>query len=762
MAKNRTWLERGIDRVANAWGYIKASVNISTLGSFDIPVMPLRNTTEFLKEYRSWVYACVRARAQDVSRLELRLYKITNRKTNEVREVMDHEVLSLLSKANPLMTFGQLIEYTQAFKDLAGEAFWYLQRSTNSRLGTITAIWILRPDYIDVKLNTDGTIREYQYRPPGSSAIPIAPEDMIHHREFNPLNPYRGMSVVEAAAMTIDQDNHAERYNTKFFLNNAAPGVVLSTEQKLDERIIKRMREQWLAEYGGPNKAGKLAILEGGLEVNPFTMTQRDMEFLASQQFTRDKIMALFQVPKTVLGMTENVTVSNAFATDLIFAKRVVKPLMQRLVDVLNEFLLPLYDEDLYFEFEDPTPEDRATQVDSATKLFGIGALSINEIREQEGRESIDNGDQHFIPFSLMPLDPAAADDTETPLPATDPVDGDSSADEKMGPAQIRKHVPAKHLHRRIREKVAERISQDITKRVHDAMIKTHNDFERTKQQKDLPISRMTSEQRDAHWKALVAKAERHEEKYHSIISQELRRQERTVLAHLDAAEKAVQKISPSDIDKILFDVNTETKITADLVLPFVSELMLGLGDDVLTSLGLKEQVFDITTESMKEFMRGRAVKGIKSMTKGTRAELRSVLTEAVREQLSIPETARKIKGVFDLADTTRAKRLARTEVLKASNRATLEAYKQSNVVVGKQWLTAMDERECEWCMRFDPQGGRPVVVSLESDFVDKGTDFTGSNGGTLHVDFDAIDTPPLHPNCRCTIVPVTLSEVNG
>ena len=49
-----------------------------------------------------------------------------------------------------------------------------------------------------------------------------------------------------------------------------------------------------------------------------------------------------------------------------------------------------------------------------------------------------------------------------------------------------------------------------------------------------------------------------------------------------------------------------------------------------------------------------------------------------------------------------RSERIARSEVIKATNWGTEEAYKESGVVDGKIWLTAFDERTCEFCASLD------------------------------------------------------------
>ena len=98
----------------------------------------------------------------------------------------------------------------------------------------------------------------------------------------------------------------------------------------------------------------------------------------------------------------------------------------------------------------------------------------------------------------------------------------------------------------------------------------------------------------------------------------------------------------------------------------------------------------------------------------------------------------------------TRAETIARTELLTAMNEGKLEAFTQAQeaglltATAQKVWITGEDERVCSpdnpksskdgpWC---EPMDG--VQVPLDEPFVlDDGS---------------SIDTPPLHPLCRCTL----------
>lgn len=161
---------------------------------------------------------------------------------------------------------------------------------------------------------------------------------------------------------------------------------------------------------------------------------------------------------------------------------------------------------------------------------------------------------------------------------------------------------------------------------------------------------------------------------------------------------------------------------------------------------------FDMSDPRVSEFLkyRTRLVSG--AVNQETDKQLRSELAEGIKNGETIDELRARIERVYGFAASTRAERIARTETIRAENFAAEEAWRQSELVTGKEWYTRHDEHTCPYCADMDG-----VIVSLELNFFDKGSTMTTSNESTLKIDFDDIGGPPLHANCRCTLLPVLI-----
>lgn len=124
-------------------------------------------------------------------------------------------------------------------------------------------------------------------------------------------------------------------------------------------------------------------------------------------------------------------------------------------------------------------------------------------------------------------------------------------------------------------------------------------------------------------------------------------------------------------------------------------------------------------------------------ITESTRYGVRGVVADALKQGWSNDELAAALADSYAFS-TDRAMVIARTETQLATQQGALAGYKASGVVDGKQWLTADDDRVSEEC---------------------EANGEAGPNGDGVLMDLDAVfpsgdDAPPVHPNCRCAIVP--------
>jgi phage portal protein BeeE len=84
--------------------------------------------------------------------------------------------------------------------------------------------------------------------------------------------------------------------------------------------------DRWRTQHQGTQNAHRVAVIEYGGEYVPRGYTQRDMEFTALREASRDTIIEAFGISRATLGITDGVNFAAAKAADTQFAKLVTSP----------------------------------------------------------------------------------------------------------------------------------------------------------------------------------------------------------------------------------------------------------------------------------------------------------------------------------------------------------------------------------------------------------------------------------------------------
>ncbi len=736
------------------------------------PQPPLRKSEEYLKAYTNYAYTAISAISQEVASIDLKLFKtkFVNGEPTSTR-IFEHEVISLLHFINPLTTFYDQVEATQIYLELTGEAFWVLLKDGE----TPKEIWLVRPDWMKIVPDKDDIIKHYVYNPGGvfTDKVIIPKENVIHFKYFNPLNPYRGKGSIQAAALPLDTHAFSQEWNRNFFFNSAIPGMVFTTEKKLNEKVIKRFLNQWQASYGGRSKSNKIAFLGGGMKLDKITMGAKEMDFAAQQRMMRDDILAVFKVPKSILGLTEDVNRANAEATNRSFMERVVTPRMKKFVGALNEFLLPMYPDsaNLFFDFTDPSPEDVELKLKKYANARKFTWMTPNEIRIEENLEPIEGGDDLFAPLAGGTSGGGASEDLGVEEVEEEKAGGLGIFSRlKRGKKKVKKastvhrkkkaikhmiSIPPKRMEDVSREKFKTSLAKDITKMI-GAMLKVKNG-EDAEAKKEEPKFRgagslFNDKGKDAYWKAFIEVVTKREEELKDKAIDLFDEQEKVILDRLNEVKYWKKGLRKGKESSVLPNKELFSRIWMTTFIPIIRDIIIEQGNFVLDFLGAGGNI-DLLTETSIEFLRTDGAELVTSINETTRQQLREALAEGFVEGESIPQLRKRVQQVFSVATKSRAEMIARTEALRASNFATVEAYRQSGVVEAKEWLTERDDRVCPWCLAMDGK-----VVGLNRSYFKKGDSFT-VDGKTLKFSILDVNEPPLHPNCRCTTIPVLLGQ---
>lgn len=681
---------------------------------------------KLIKAFEEWVYINVSTLAETVSLLEFELFKFQMvRGQVEMVPVEEHELLDLLNKFNEVTTQSDAIYNTEAHLDLTGDAFWLLDGGKNG--AKPSEIYLLQPDKVDLKLGdftrstTIVTGYEYKVLVDGKEhKVEYEPEEVLHIKVPNPGNPYRGKSTVEALVNTIDTDNYAGLALNNLFRNGMLADFMLSTDKRMTPDQLKRFRAQFKQSYTGVRNAWNIPILFGGVKPERLQMSGREMQLIELEEWLRNKIMSAFKNTRASLGIDDEVNRSTSESSILNWKRSVITPKMTRIVNYLNEFLVPRYGDNLVLGFKDPVPEDRDKEIDEATKLYDAGIITRNEARQAVKYEEMTGEDD----FKSNPLSPAFNEQVERRFPAL-------------------KHV---NYRKAFRKSEIYSEAKDYWDTYNKALpiVKKMRTKEKDESREH---EKFSNDQVWKYWEKQIELVEQAEEIFHNQVTQFINLTMQEGLANLADPESRKKNV--------LVDKEQRKLEAVDKFTPILTEVLITTGQLANHLIDINEPYIPTKAVNTREAIRDQILLFAGSMIDTDVDKMVELIASGLEAGLSIPQIRRNIEDAFESLTKVQAERITRTEVIKTSNLGAQDAFEQSGVVVGKQWLTAMDDRVDPLCASLNGK-----IVELRQDFFKKG-DVLEAEGKIAKLDYSNTPYPPLHTSCRCTLLPIIKGQEN-
>lgn len=206
-----------------------------------------------------------------------------------------------------------------------------------------------------------------------------------------------------------------------------------------------------------------------------------------------------------------------------------------------------------------------------------------------------------------------------------------------------------------------------------------------------------------------------------------------------------IEKINASSksFEEWLFSVKDESEALADLVTPIMVELIEAQAKGTQHFITGDKFVF---TPEMREMVSKKVLQISGNFNADTLLALEKTITEGMKDGESLVKIKKRVEDTYSEAKGYRAERIARTESLKTSNSTVEDVYKQ-NGYTSVEWY--VNPGACEFC-----QSMSGVSKSIGGSFLNLGSVVDGADGGQLEVSYSDIETPPLHPNCTCSLIP--------
>lgn len=266
-----------------------------------------------------------------------------------------------------------------------------------------TALWPIPWPQVETVADNSGVVGFRVHLPSAAAAIWVAPVDAVYLE-------LPGGSPLEPLARTLRLEDAAIDWQHTSFANGVTPRGAFTTDAKLDDRTMPRLRANLEALYAGPENAGRFGVFDQGLRWSQMGQSAVDAELLGQRRLSREEVCAAYDIPPPLVGILDHATLSNVEVLHNALYVDTLGPRLTMLEDDLNAQLVddePAWDglwvEHNLNELLKPLPETRM-------RAYLMGQQSststINERRRAENLPPIDHdlADTVMVPANMLPV----------------------------------------------------------------------------------------------------------------------------------------------------------------------------------------------------------------------------------------------------------------------------------------------------------------------------------------------------------------------
>ena len=375
---------RGIKEDLDLGRFVKNETNQKAI-NFKDPLSFQREFAEYLNissadpKYVGAIYDSCDIWGMWFAKAKFRLYKTTGR---TVKEVKKHDVLKLFEDPNPMHPWWQIAYMLGPHLGFFGNFYIYKNRGKS---GKIIGYQYLLPSLVTPQIKEGVGIHRYDYAV-GENAVEIPPENIIHLVNPNPFNMFEGMPVIDAISDTATVNQLQMDYSKKFYENGGFLGLTFSTPHNMTKQNFDATLARLKQKFEGVDNSYEVNLMDNDLKPVKSAHNMQEMDITNQRRLTREDIFATFHIPKIMAGLGESVNRDTAESAIFTFTSGTIDPRLDYVDQVLTQFVQNEWkDKSLFIKHDILTPKDQESALTYYDTLSKLGALTINEMREEEG-----------------------------------------------------------------------------------------------------------------------------------------------------------------------------------------------------------------------------------------------------------------------------------------------------------------------------------------------------------------------------------------
>jgi HK97 family phage portal protein len=368
----------------------------------------------------------------DVAKLPLVVYRRLPEGGKE--KAPEHPAYYILRrKATPEITASVFIQTLIGHALLKGDGYAYIRRLGS---GAPQELWPLNPD-VTFPVRENGVLWYTTQIEGNPHKLPAADVLHVHGLGFDGLSGY---PIIEIAKDAIGLGLGIQKYRSKFFANNARPGMALEFPQTLSDKARDNIAKSWKTMYGGLDQQHRTAILEEGVKVHPFTTNAKDAQLAEALPFTARDVSNITGVPPHKLGDDVRTSYASLEQENQAYLNEALDGWLVAFEDECWDKLLTEDEKRndthvVEFLRNALVRADLKTRFGAYHSALQDGWMNRDEVRDRENMNPLPDGqgEEYLVPLNMAPAGGDGDDDGE-PQPTDE--DKDDEQPRAVTPAQ--------------------------------------------------------------------------------------------------------------------------------------------------------------------------------------------------------------------------------------------------------------------------------------------------------------------------------------
>lgn len=342
----------------------------------------------YVKQYKNSTYMAVSAIAKMVAMQDIVVQRRTIGKSGVKLERVrhTHPLQELFEEINPIDTLWDLWFYAVGWRLTTGNSMIY---KAKNGFGVTKQLWPMPSQWCKVIPDPEHLIAGYEVSS-GPATFYVHKDSMIDIKnpslDWQGHGRFYGQPSIKAAAVTIELENQMYERLYYTFKNFAPPGMVFSTDQRLQPHQVHQLWANVAAQHSMSEHSGRPMITHSGLKLESSfqNSSQKELDYTGSLDKTLEITLATHGVPKAILGMVADSNKSNMEGSLIQFCKMTIDPILKQFSQHFTQNLAREFadDKSLIVKIGPCSVDKEAQMVSIIEMLIKAGAVTPNEARE--------------------------------------------------------------------------------------------------------------------------------------------------------------------------------------------------------------------------------------------------------------------------------------------------------------------------------------------------------------------------------------------